>query len=135
MGTYGDGKERKKRSDRAKEGESEYGDDFVGWINLSLGDEKKEMFDGWFAGSSFWENFVFFASDGCHISVKPNTRDGGFIATAIHRRCASPNYGYGVSARARTADVALGRLVFTLTILAREEDWAKVQPLADPDRW
>jgi len=135
MGAFGDGASRKNKRSAAKKSGEEFGDDFKGWINVNLSDEEKETFGKWFEGAAFWENFVFFASDGCSLSVKPNTRDGGFLAVAVHRRVASPNYGLGVSARARTPDVALGRLIFVLTILNREESWEAVQPMADPDRW
>lgn len=135
MGAFGDGERKTKKSKGAAAADEVYGDEFKGWVNLNLTAAEKENFDAWFAGEGFLDGLFYFASDGCHVGVKPSARDGGFLATAVHRRIGSPNYGLGVSARGRTANVALGRLIFSLVILDHENDWQKVQPIADPDRW
>jgi hypothetical protein len=135
MGAYGNGKDPKRGKKATTADEGEYGDAFRGYINLNLTDEQKEGFDAWVESQAYWEAFEFFCSDGVSLSVKRNPRDGNYLSSAVQRRTASENYGLAVTCRASSASKALGRLLFTLTILSHSARWEDVQPLADPDRW
>jgi len=108
---------------------------FRGYINVPLSAEQKSTFDVWFAGNSFWEVFQYAVSDGVNISVRIDPKSNGYLASATQRRVSSPNAGLVVTARASSADKAVGRLAFTLAILGHSERWEDVQPIADPDRW
>lgn len=112
-----------------------YDAQFIGYINLTLSQEQKDMFDAWVASAASSEQFEAFVADGVNVSVKFEPRSGGFLASATQRRVGSPNAGLCVTARGRNASVALWRCVYSVTILSRAERWTDVQPLADPDRW
>jgi len=108
---------------------------FVGYINLQLDADQKASFDAWFASASFWDAYNYQVGDGINVAVKLDPKQEGFLASATQRRPSSPNAGLVVTARARQADIALGRLVYCLTILSHAEKWTDLQPVADPDRW
>lgn len=128
-----DGNERTSRKS-SKVGQG-YDAAFRGYINVSLTKEQKEAFPVWSSGASYWEAFNFFAGDGVNLSVKYEAKSSCFLASGTQRRENSPNAGLVVTARAREAEVALARLLFTLTVLNKSESWESVQPIADPDRW
>lgn len=109
--------------------------EFRGYINLNLSDEQKAGYEAWAESASFWEALEAFTGDGCNLSLKWVGKEGHFLASATQRREDSPNAGLVVTARGKSAGTALGRVLFTLTILARHERWEDTQPLADPDRW
>lgn len=108
---------------------------FVGYINLQLTDDEKSAFPAWFESASFWPAFSNIVEAGVNISVKIEQKSGGFLASGTQRLNASPNAGLVVTARARDASTALGRLVFSLLVLSHYERWVDRQAVADPDRW
>lgn len=124
-----------KRRKNGTGGKEAYDAAFVGYINLSLSDEEKSSFDAWAESASFWEALEVFPADGVHLSLKVDTRSGGYLASGTQRRSTSPNAGLVVTARAREAAKALGRLLFSLTVLSHYEKWEDRQTRADPDRW
>lgn len=115
--------------------EEKYDAPFLGYINLPLSEEQRTAFSTWFSGSSFADSLDAFAADGINFSLKFDPKSHGFMASATQRRVGSPNAGYCVTARARDATTALGRVVFCVVILSHGERWTDVQPAADPDRW
>ena len=108
---------------------------FRGYINLQLSADQKAAYDEWSGSASLWEALEGFCADGVNLSLKLDPRNEGYLASATQRRAASPNAGLVVTARARDAGTALGRLLFTLTVLSHAERWEDMQPIADPDRW
>lgn len=135
MGVYGDRKGKNKpASERRGVGES-YEAPFVGYINVTLSDDQKGAYEQWASSASFWDMFEASVADGVQISTKLDPKGTGFLASATQRRVSSPNAGCVVTARARNAQTALGRLLFTLAYLSHAEVWTDLQPLADPDRW
>lgn len=134
-GTYGtqNGKD-KPASKRGTVGVG-YDAQFRGYINLSLNEGEREAFVAWFASDAFWHAFNASCAAGINFAVKPDPRSGGFLASATQRREDSPNAGLVVTARGRSADIALGRCVYSVGVLDRTERWEDTQPLADPDRW
>lgn len=122
---------------RGKQGGLGAGDDaaFRGYINLSLSDEQKSTYDAWAASQAFWEALAFNIGSGVNLSLKRDKKTGGFQGSATQRDPSSPNAGLCVTARGSSAEVALGRTLFCLTILNHAERWEDIQPLANPDRW
>jgi hypothetical protein len=108
---------------------------FRGYINLQLSADQKAAYEDWSGSASLWEALQGFCSDGVNLSLKLDPRSEGYIASGTQRRESSPNAGLVVTARARDAGTALGRLLFSLTILSHAERWEDMQPIADPDRW
>lgn len=108
---------------------------FRGYINLSLDAAQKANYDKWAAGEGYWEALEGFTSGGVNLSLKWVPKEECFLASATQRRADSPNAGLVVTARGRAASTALGRVLYSLTILAHHERWEDTQPLADPDRW
>lgn len=113
----------------------EYDAPFRGYINLSLSDEQKSTFPAWAQSQAWWEALAFNVSDGVNLSLKIDPKSEGFIASATQRRSSSPNAGLVVTARGKDPETALGRVLFTLTILNKKDRWEETQPLANPDRW
>ncbi len=108
---------------------------FRGYINLDLSVEQKAMYPAWAASGSYSQALAGFVEDGVNLSVKRERKTGGFVASGTQRDPNSPNAGLCVTARAKDPETALGRLLFSLTILSREERWENTQPMSDPDRW
>jgi len=109
--------------------------EFRGYINLELTDAQKETYPAWVASDGYWQALEGFTADGVNLSLKRERRTGGFLASATQRSPSSPNAGLCVTARGKEATVALGRLLFCLTILSRKERWEETQALSNPDRW
>lgn len=109
--------------------------EFRGYINVDLTDEQKEQYPRWSASASYWEALDGFTSIGVNLSLKREKKSEGYLASGTQRATDSPNAGLCVTARAKDAATALGRLLFILTVLSSSERWEDVQPLADPDRW
>lgn len=109
--------------------------EFRGYVNLELSDEQKSAFEAWAQSQAYWEALEGFVSTGVNLSLKREQKHGGYLASATQRDPSSPNAGLVVTARGREATVALGRVLFCLTILARHERWEETQPVANPDRW
>lgn len=127
--------EAKHRKGKAKEDEAGWDAVFRGYLNVQLSEEEKEHYDEWAASASFEETLEGAVSAGVHVSLRYEVRSGGFLASGTQRREGTPNSGLVVTARARTASLALGRLLFTLAVLSHYERWEERQPMADPDRW
>lgn len=108
---------------------------FRGYINLNLSKEEKEGYGDWATGTTLWDVLDAQVADGVNVAVKIDPKGEGFLASATQRRFGSPNAGLVVTARARDAATAFGRLVYCLAILSRSEAWEDTQPMADPDRW
>lgn len=108
---------------------------FRGYVNLSLSADDKALFDVWVLSAAFWERLNVEVEAGVQLSLKRDLKSGGYIASGTQRDQASPNAGLVVTARAREPEVALGRLLFCLTILSRKPRWEDTQAIADPDRW
>jgi len=108
---------------------------FRGYINVALTDEQKAQYEVWSQSASYWESLEFNVADGVNISLKVDPKSSGFLASATQRRSGSPNAGLVVTARAKDASTALGRVVYILAVLGRKERWEDSHPLADPDRW
>lgn len=106
---------------------------FRGFINLDLSDGEKAEFPAWFDSQDFGETLSYYAADGVVLSVKVDSKGGGFMASATQKREGSPNAGLAVTARAASALLAMERLVYILSILG--DVWEKTQPLANGDRW
>lgn len=135
MSGYADknGKE-KPAAKRSKVGEG-YDAPFRGYVNLSLTPAQKETYQKWADSASFWDVFESSVADGVNLSLKLDTKSNGFLASATQRRVSSVNAGLVVTARGGTAVLALGRLLFCLTILSKGRSWEEIQPVTDPDRW
>jgi len=108
---------------------------FRGYINLALDAQQKANYESWSTGQGYWEALEGFTADGVNLSLKFVAKEACFLASGTQRREDSPNAGLVVTARGKAASTALGRLLFTLTVLAHSERWEDTQPLADPDRW
>lgn len=135
MRRYEDKNGKEKRTRKPSSVGESYDAAFRGYINLTLSQEQKSAYDAWAVSSSFWEVFEGAVSDGVNLSVRVDPKSDGFLGSATQRRVGSPNAGLVVTARATTAEKALGRVVFTLAVLSHAERWEDMQPLADPDRW
>ncbi len=109
--------------------------DFRGYINLDLSDDQKERYLAWAQSEAYWQALEGFTDQGVNLSLKRERKTGGFLASATQRDPDSPNAGLCVTARGKEAAVALGRVLYILTILSRKERWEETQPLANPDRW
>lgn len=112
-----------------------YNATFRGYVNLLLSPAEKELFDKWRESSSFWDMLQAAVEDGINISLKLDPKGSGYLASATQRRETSVNAGLVVTARARDAATAWGRLLFCLVILGKQERWEATQPISDPDRW
>lgn len=109
--------------------------EFKGYINLDLSEEQKELYPAWAQSEAYWEALQGFTEIGVNLSLKRERKTGGFLASATQRDPDSPNAGLCVTARGKDAPTALGRVLYILTVLSREERWEAVQPMANPDRW
>lgn len=112
-----------------------YDAEFRGYINLALSAYDKERFGGWVSSAAAPETLDAAVADGVNISLKIDPKSQGFLASATQRRVDSPNAGLVATARAKTPELALWRVVFVLSILYATGHWEDVQPIADPDRW
>jgi len=112
-----------------------YDAEFRGFINLDLPEEQRARFDVWVTTANAYDMFDVAVADGVVLSVKLDTKSDGYLASATQRRVASPNAGLVVTARAKTPQVALWRLVFCLYILSVDPSWEATQAIANPDRW
>jgi hypothetical protein len=108
---------------------------FRGYINKDLSEEEKSAYPAWAASSSYWEALQGFTDAGVNLSLKRERKSGGFLASGTQRNPESVDAGLCVTARARNAADALGRLLFILTLLSRSYRWEDDTPLSDPDRW
>ena len=131
FGEKGRGKSAAKLSEVAAGADAE----FRGYINLNLTAGEREAYKGWADPVTVFAVFAEAVADGVNVAVKPDPRAQGFLASATQRRRSSPNAGLCVTARAGDPVTALGRLMYCLGILARQERWEDTQPVADPDRW
>lgn len=129
--------EKERKTTAAKRSSVAAGNDaaFRGYINLSLTSGEKDSYDTWATCETVMEIFGLAVADGVNIACKPDPKGQGFLASATQRREASPNAGLCVTARANEPAKALGRLMYCLGILARQEKWEDTQPVSDPDRW
>lgn len=109
--------------------------EFRGYINVDLSVEQKGQYPAWAASGSYWEALQGFTEAGVNISLKRERKTGGYVASGTQRDPASVNAGLCVTARAKNASDALGRLLFILTYLSHADRWEDTQPVADPDRW
>jgi len=107
--------------------------EFRGFINLDLSDEQKAAFPGWLDSIVQADFMDDYCKDGVVLSVKADSKGGGYMASATQKRVGSANAGLACTARARDSVTALQRLLYTLALLG--SDWEKTQPLANPDRW
>lgn len=112
----------------------DYDATFRGFINLNLSDAHKREFPPWVAATDVGEVLSRHCTDGVVVSIKVDTRSGGFMASGTHRRASSVNAGLAVTARASDPVTAFHRLLYMLEILP-SDGWEKMQPMADPDRW
>lgn len=137
MATKVFGEQGKKRisGDKPSENVSKDNAEFRGYINVNLSDDQKAEYVHWAASSSYWEALEYQLSAGVNLSVKRSLKEGCYIASGTQRDERSPNAGLCVTARGKQGDVALGRLLFTLTILTKHERWEETQSVANPDRW
>lgn len=129
--------EKKRTKSDGKQGEVAVSYDavFRGYVNLDLSADDKEAFVAWFASGAFWERLNMATADGVNFAVKIDPKSGGFLASATQRRVGSPNAGLVATARGKSADIAMGRVVFIVALLSIEESWEVTAPIADPDRW
>lgn len=134
-GGQDDGKKRGKTLGQSGRGNAVADAPFRGYINVVLDADDKTAFEGWSQSEEVWGVLEQQVSAGVGVALKPNSRDGGFLASATQRDVTSPNAGLCVTARGRTALLSLLRLLFILTVLDQGEKWEDTQPMADPDRW
>ena len=119
---------------QAKAGEVDNAE-FRGYINVNLTDAQKEKYPAWAVSAAYWEALEGFTAAGVNLSLKRERGTNGFLASATQRDPGSVNAGLCVTARGRDPATALGRLLFTLTILSKKDRWEDTQPLSNPDRW
>jgi hypothetical protein len=112
-----------------------YDAEFRGYINLDLSPGDKERFSAWLLTTAASHTFDAAVTDGVNIAIKVDPKGAGFMASGTMRREDSPNAGLCATARAKTPELALWRLVFTLELLYVTGHWEDRQPMADPDRW
>jgi hypothetical protein len=112
-----------------------YDAEFRGYINLELSEDEKAAFGAWFDAGDFWAVFNAQVAAGINYSVKWQSRQETFLASATQRAESSPNAGLVVTARGRDPMTAFGRAVYCVAILDRTERWEDTQPLANPDKW
>lgn len=108
---------------------------FVGYINLQLSESDKERFSSWVTSNAAPEMLDSAVTDGVNVSLKIDPKGNGFLASATQRREDSPNAGLVATARAKTPELALWRVVYVLSLLYATGHWEDRQPMADPDRW
>jgi hypothetical protein len=109
--------------------------EFRGYINVDLTPEQKTVYSAWAASGSYLDALQGITEVGVNVSLKRERKSGGFLASGTQRDPESVNAGLCVTARARDAETALGRLLFILSYLSRSDRWEDTQPLSDPDRW
>lgn len=136
MSVAGDKKwnERSARADRkgtGARGEASW----RGYINVNLSVQQKQQFDDWVRTGEPWDVFGEAVSSGCVVSVKFDSGTSACLASVTQRNAGHVNAGLCVTARGRSPDVALFRVLFIVAILTVEGSWEAAHPLADPDRW
>lgn len=109
--------------------------DFRGYVNLNLTAAQKSEWAVWAETGAVWLELDAAVRDGVVVSLKPDRKGGGFLASATQRRASSPNAGLVVTARGAEPTIALSRVVFCLALLGVKPRWEDTQPMADPDRW
>lgn len=109
--------------------------EFRGYINLVLTDSEKAEWSSWSQTAAVWDALDAQVALGVNVAVRREKRGESFLASATQRDGSSVNAGLCVTARGRSAGVALTRVIFCLGILGRAEKWEDTQPIADPDRW
>lgn len=117
---------------RPRPGESS-GGAFRGFVNLDLSNAQKEAFPAWLDSQDLGQHLAFYCTGGVVVSVKVDSKSGGFLASATDKGEGSRNAGLATTARARDPLTALQRLLYILAILG--DDWEASQPVANPDRW
>lgn len=109
--------------------------DWRGYVNVDLSNAQKREHDDWAQTGEAWEVLDDVLATGCVLSLKTNPGAGGYLASLTQRNPTSVNAGLCVTARARTAGVALTRVLYIVQFLGVHNDWAASHPPADPDRW
>lgn len=109
--------------------------EFRGYINVTLTDEQKAAYVKWAQSASFGDALEHQLGSGVNLSVKRSLKEACFVASGTQRSRESVNAGLCVTARGKEAGIALGRLLFILTILTKKDRWEDTQPVANPDRW
>lgn len=106
-----------------------------GYINVQLSDDDKAQFDEWMRGDDPWETLTEAALAGVVCSVKRDGEKRTFLASLTQRNAGSVNAGLCVTARGKSAGVALFRCVFLVARLGVSARWEDGAALADDDRW
>lgn len=95
------------------------------WINRQLTDDEKEQHDtGNITPQNTFKSLLQAVLQGYNISVKWDAYSSCFQATLIPYNTASPNYGYGLSARASDPHRALS-LLFFKHYEVLQENWSQ----------
>ena len=123
--------EGEKRPSLKKDGLAEW----RGFINIELSQGLKEQFDDWAHTDDPWLTLEGATVSGCTLSVKPDSSGTGFLASCTQRNPQSVNAGYCLTARAGTAGKAWLRVLFILSCMGPDGEWAKEGTVSDPDRW
>jgi hypothetical protein len=106
-----------------------------GFINIELSQGLKEQFDDWTHTDDPWHTLEAATSGGCTISIKQDSGGSGYLASCTQRNPTSVNAGYCLTARASTAGKAWLRVLFILSCMNIDGEWAKEGTVSDPDRW
>lgn len=106
-----------------------------GYVNVSLNEQQKREFEDWARTDDAWLALAEAAASGCVVGLKYLQGEACFLGSLTQRTPGHVNAGLCVTARSKTADVALLRVLFLYRVLGSDGSWEKVQAVAEGDRW
>jgi len=111
-----------------------YTADFKRFANVELNADDKEHFIVWASANNFFEVMEKHGKKGRTLNVKRDFKQQCYLATSLERDNLSSNAGVMVSARARTPDMALWRLLYILDAFFDGKEWESYVDISD-DKW
>jgi len=109
--------------------------DWRGYVNVSLSEGDKAGLADWLAAYELSELLSACVLAGVTLSVKYLAHDSCCLASGTVRDSASVNYGYTVTARAGNPLTALERLLYSLSLVGLDTEWATSPYVVREDRW
>lgn len=106
-----------------------------GFVNVELNQGLKDQFEDWSHTDDPWLTLEGAVNCGMVLSLKSDPSGVGYLAACTQRNPESVNAGYCLTARAGDPSKAWLRLLFILSCMLIDGDWAKEGTVSDPDRW
>lgn len=108
--------------------------EWKGYINYEWSDAAKERFAVWLDETNIFDELDAHAAKGRKFTTGFDAYHKCMVATCFERDANSPNAGYIVTARGKTASIAQARLLY-LICEEMPVEWSKPAVNAPEDKW